>query len=263
MSSFPVRRASPAQEKSKPCHSKAAVVGNRNGEKAGRTLRSSTRVLPGEGGERIGVEAVNTCLYCSREFVGSKGLSLHLNHCKFKSIFDIPECHVVLEDIAEHPEFGGSDETFSLENQDRLCLTESSVQACNSGSVLTSQDNLHGALSRKTRDSEAKVLSRISRKLPIRWPRMGDTGRWNEFQEQVESQIPDHWLTVKRKIELLEIVAYEEAKLKFGVISDNPKKSILTRRQQEILKCRSNLNSLQKAWLHSCSEEEQGGISLL
>ena len=262
MSLFPEVRASPAQEKSKPCQvNDAEELVNRNGEnKSGRTLRSATKrgVSGVDARCNVVAEDVNQCLYCAGQFVGAHGLGRHLKYCKFKSIFDMPECHVVLEDVGSR-----CDETFSLDSQNRLSLTEDSVQNFNSGPALTSQENLHGAKSRNSTEFEAKLLSHLPHRSPIRWPRMGDVSRWKELEAQVAPEIPDHWLGVKEKIDRLEVAIYDYARKLFGVVESRSKKSSLSRRQKEIRSCRANLNDLKNAWLRSCSEEEKTGIAFL
>ena len=132
------------------------------------------------------------------------------------------------------------DKTFSSDSKIRLSVSEVPDENCDSGSALTSQENLHCARFRKNAASEAKVLSHLPRRLPVLWPRMSDVSRWKELEDQVAPEIPDHWLSEKQKIDRLETVTYDVAQRLFGVVESRTKKLFLSRRQKDINTCRAN-----------------------
>ena len=244
MSSSPATRASPAQEKSEPCNNLADEPGFSGG---GKKLRNRTNR------SEKPVSDLNKCLYCCQFFVGTKGLNIHLNYCKNKAILD---CEVVLERV----EIAGSSDGIGA--SDSLgCL--SSIDDCNADITLTSQVNHHSAKSRNTIEYEARVLSNLPARSPIKWPKMIDHIRWAQFENNVLKNIPENWLSAGKLVVLMENVMYEEGKALFGVWETAARKPLITRRQKEIFSCRRNLNDLKRAWKRASSDDERAGIDLL
>ena len=82
---------------------------------------------------------------------------------------------------------------------------------------------------------------------------------WTTF----ESNIPDPWLPIAKRIDILENAIYEQGIFLFGTKSPQVKKSYATRRQKQIFALRGQLNDLKQAWKNSTADDERAGIELL
>ena len=92
---------------------------------------------------------------------------------------------------------------------------------------------------------------------------MNDEDKWKMFEQLVESNIPDPWVPIAKRIDILENAIYEQGIFLFGTKSPQVKKSYATRRQKQIFALRGQLNDLKQAWKNSTADDERAGIELL
>ena len=258
----PVPSASPGQEKSKHCESKAPVVAlgdvTRN-----MVTRSNKRLVEGNMGNDTNhdqhlvpdlpilnecevkiidcrsdvpkssdqTSSSSSCDHCGKLFKGAKGVKIHQS----KTLCGKGEkSHSV---------------TCSLDSSDG-----------NSG-PLASQESIHGAMPRHLQNEIARLNTIVS-KPSLLWPRMSDSENWTKLENRVKGQLSSHLASVDHLINNLEIIVYEEAKQLFGV-KENKKRAGVSRREGEIAKCRANIRNLKKTYKRVGSDEERSALAAL
>ena len=172
------------------------------------------------------------CPSCQRFFRGERGWKIHMSRSKCKDKM-LPE------------------------EEDAHCLSNDSESE-----VLTSQVQPHSTLSHHEQNSDLMALKNVLLKKPIRWPRMSDVKCWSELESIVKAQLPERFY-VRNAISLLETILYEEASKLFGVVEYKKKENKLSRRQQQMLNTKRELQGLKKAYLKASSEDEKAGISCI
>ena len=265
MSSPPVASPSPSQQKCKDCESKVGDEMVRGGRTKSGCIYFTRSSNTGQCEEVRNIQAKITddltCIFCQRVFESSRGLSVHLPHCRNRQIFDpnlLPPCSVIIEPLPEVHVVSVSEDENVLSSSELNCHPD----GCNAVYALTGPVNHHSAEFRSQNDDELRAISNLPNKLSIKWPRMNDAEKWSKLDEVVAGQLKDWWKNVDGKIRCLETVLYDEAKAMFGVVSCT-KTKFVPRRQKEILSWRARLNDLKKAWRRAENDEERAGIDLL
>ena len=153
--------------------------------------------------KKSNVSDANKCLYCSRCFVGQKGLNIHLHSCKNKALLDGENLRVVLDDVTENQEYQDQE----LESVPLHCSPQTEGSK---SELLANQENLHSVMPQRRIDIDFKTLSCMPQKSKILWPKMNDDDKWKMFEQLVEANIPDPWLPVAKRIDILENAIYEQ-----------------------------------------------------
>ena len=105
----------------------------------------------------------NKCLYCSRCFVGQKGLNIHLHSCKNKALLDGETCRVILDDVTEN-------DHYQDQGLESVLLHCSSQNESSESELLANQENLHSVMPQRRIDIDFKTLSCMPQKSKSLWP---------------------------------------------------------------------------------------------
>ena len=230
MADLPVMSASPGQEKSKHCNSKAPDVYSGDGTRTMVTRSgklSNTLENVAQHPDAAPQILENICEGCGKSFKGRKGVKIHQS--KTKCI------HPSSKSVVGSPDG-------------------------NSGPLL-SQESHHSALSRHLQN-ELSTLNNISTKPALLWPRMSDSASWSKLDQIVKDQLSPHLVSSDQQINNIELVVYEEAKNLFGVRPARKPKPI-SRRERDIARCRESIRFLKRSYKRVSSDEQRTAVAAL
>ena len=177
------------------------------------------------------------CSVCSKIFKGKIGLKLH--HSKSM-------CGEVI-----------TTQVSSASQLSNRCSLERKYPE-----VLPSRDINHRATADlpDNCESEQSTLVRLPARRPINWPRMVDDARWLELDKLVVDQLPPDLFPVEKKLNMLEVVLYEEAESLFGCIDRKGRVVFESRRQVKMRTIRKQIKELIRQIRCSDVEEVKSGL---
>ena len=196
--------------------------------------------------EAHGCTSTGQCWTCFRVFRGSRGRNMHLSKSECGEVVESPMHRTPAQDVNPGPVGNPESIVVPVPGEPESSSSGSGAPIC----------NIRYAIG-----DETAALQEVKERLPIKWPLMKDTKRWDGFQSKVSTQLPVNMSWTDR-LNLLQNVIYDEAVMMFGCVDPGArlgwKKS---RREAQLARIRVNIRALVRR-LKVAPQTEKYGIEV-